>query len=113
MKTKKAVLAAAFLGAIFLPAASQAVTVCFNPTTQGYDMNGESKLSLWGVTAMPNGLTADAKNSWQTELSVASWYANLLKAQDKGKQVGVAYDPVTGDIWYIGHMITCTANTNL
>jgi len=110
---KKTFIAIILATTIFLPALSQGAQVCFDPTTQGYDTNGESKLTLRGVTAVSNGLVADAKASWHSELSVATWYANLLKAQEMGKQVGVGYDPNSGEIWFMGHMITCTANSSL
>lgn len=107
---KKFLLAATIVFATLVPFQVQAAEICFDPTIQGYNMSGESNLFLWGVTGAPNGLKADAKNSWHSELSVASWYALLLKAQEMGKQVGVAYDPNTFEIWYIGHPITCVSN---
>lgn len=110
---KKTILAAAFVLSTVIPTISQSAQVCFDPTTQGYDMNGESKLTLRGVTAFPNGLTADAKTSWHSELSLAIWYANLLKAQENAKQLGVGYDPNSGEIWFVGHMVSCTANDSL
>lgn len=103
---KKIILSAIII--LTLGSISQATETCFNPSTQGYDMNGESKLTLWGVSGATNGLTADAKNGWHTELAVASWYANLLKAQEMSKQVDVGYDPNTFEIWYVGHPKTCT-----
>ncbi len=74
----------------------------FNPNTQFYDMNGLSKLSLWGVPAA-NGqaLWADSKESWHTEFSVATWVAMLLKAQQLNMKVVVGYDPTNFQIWYI------------
>ncbi len=111
---KKIILASGlFLAINFSPVISQGADICFDPAIQGDDMNGESKLSLWGVTGAANALTADAKVSWHTEFSVASWYALLLKAQEMGKQVGVGYDPVSLEIWYIGHPIVCTSNSAL
>lgn len=107
---KKFLLAAVFVFVVSFAFQSQAAEICFDPAIQGYNMNGESNLVLWGVTGAPNGLTADAKNSWHSELSVASWYALLLKAQEMGKQVGIGYDPVSFEIWYIGHPVTCVSN---
>lgn len=93
-----------YCGYIFLFTVVQvsAAEVEFNPNTQFYDVNGVSKLSLWGVP-VTNGqaLWADAKDSWQTELSVTAWVAMLLKAQQMGMKVSVGYDPVTFQIWYM------------
>jgi hypothetical protein len=95
---------------VALPAYS--IEACFDPGTQFYDFNGESKLSIWGVAeASGNGLTADAQNSWHSELSVAMWYATILKAQEMGLQVVVAFDPVTYEIWYIARPRACTPSS--
>ena len=82
---------------------------CFDPDTQFYDMNGSSKLTLYGIAeASGNGVYVDPVNSWQTEFSVAMWYATILKAHDMGLQVVVAFDPVTYEMWYVAKPRACT-----
>ncbi|MCK9379043.1 MAG: hypothetical protein M0P97_02770 [Candidatus Moranbacteria bacterium] len=39
--------------------------------------------------------------SWQTELSVAMWYATILKAQENDMMVVVGYDPASYELWYV------------
>jgi len=87
---------------LFSVAPVQSAEVCYDPNIQFYDINGVSKLSLWGVPeANGQSLWADAKDSWHSELSVALWYGTLLKAQEFGLQVVIGYDPDTLAIWYV------------
>lgn len=82
--------------------AALAAETTFNPNTQFYDMNGSSRLSLWGVPeAGGQAVWADSKESWHTELSVATWMSMLLKAQQLNMNVVVGYDPVNFEIWYV------------
>jgi len=106
-KVSIAVCCAVFSLLAALPAYS--TEACFDPSTQFYDMNGESKFTLWGISeANGNGVYADAQNSWHSELSVASWYATILKAHEMGLQVVVAFDPATYELWYIAKIRSCT-----
>jgi len=85
------------------------VEACFDLGTQYYNMNGVDRLSLWAIAeANGNEVYADARNSWQSEFSIAAWYATLLKAQEMGLQVVVAFDPGNYEIWYIARPRSCT-----
>lgn len=88
--------------ATLAPTVSSAAEATFNPNVQFYDMNGSSRLSLWGIPeANGQPVWADAKESWQTELSVATWISMLLKAQQLNMSVVVGYDPANFQIWYV------------
>lgn len=100
MKRFSLLIATLLVAAVSTPLSAAEAT--FDPNTQFYDVNGVSKLSLWGVPeAGGQALWADAKESWQTELSVATWVAMLLKAQQMNMRVAVGYDPGNYQLWYI------------
>jgi hypothetical protein len=97
-------IAAAAVMAVASVASANAAEATFDPnsSTQFYDINGNGILSLWGVTAANgNALKANPDYNYPTELSIASWVAMLLKAQQMNKVVVVGYDPATYEIWYI------------
>jgi hypothetical protein len=88
-----------------VPLVAESAEVLFNPGAQsnGYDMDGNGVLHLWGVPeASGNALVANPDYGWPTVSAIAAWYATLLKAQEMNLSVSVGYDPVTRDIWYIG-----------
>lgn len=91
------------IAAVTSPANAAEATFDPNSATQFYDINGNGVLSLWGVAAANgNPLRANPDYNYPTELSIASWVAMLLKAQQMNKVVVVGYDPATYEIWYIG-----------
>lgn len=76
--------------------------VVYDPSTQPFDINSNSILSLWGVPeANGNALVANPDYEWPTEISVAAWLSMLLKAREMNTTVTVGYDPTTLDIWYV------------
>ena len=99
---KKCIFAVLVLSLLISVVPAQSAEVCYDPNVYFYNMNGVSRLSLWSVPEV-NGaeLWADAKESWHSELSIALWYATLVKAQEMGLQVVIGYDPDTLAIWYI------------
>lgn len=85
--------------------AAQSAEITFNPgdPTRGYDMDGSDVLHLWGVPeANGQALVGNPDYNWPTVTSVHRRYSTILKAQEMGLSVGVGYDPVTFDIWYVG-----------
>ncbi|HBO16488.1 MAG: hypothetical protein UR69_C0003G0100 [Candidatus Moranbacteria bacterium GW2011_GWE2_35_2-] len=95
----------ALLVSIFVCAfglSANADEACFDPNAQYFDVNGVSRLNLWGIPeANDNAVFADARQSWHTELSVAMWYATILKAQENDMVVVVGYDPASYELWYV------------
>lgn len=101
MKKKLAIAIASIMLVVVTPHAS-AAEITFNPSVQWYDTDGTGTLRLWGVPeANGNALVANPDYGWPTEMAVALWQSTILKAQQMNLSVGVGYDPVTLDIWFV------------
>ncbi len=105
MQSKLIVALLCSAGMLAAPLVAESAEVLFNPSAQsnGYDMDGNGVLHLWGVPeASGNALVANPDYGWPTVSAIATWYATLLKAQEINLSVSVGYDPTTLDIWYVG-----------
>ncbi|MGB3073628.1 MAG: hypothetical protein WBB68_05205 [Candidatus Moraniibacteriota bacterium] len=105
MQSKLIVALLCSAGMLAAPLVAESAEVLFNPSAQsnGYDMDGNGVLHLWGVPeASGNALVANPDYGWPTVSAIAAWYATLLKAQEMNLSVSVGYDPTTLDIWYVG-----------
>lgn len=80
-----------------------ATEVTIDPNVSWYDTNEASVLKIWTTGTNCEPLKADPANG-TSKGQVLFWTAQLTKAQELNKSVGVGYEPSTCTITYLGRM---------
>lgn len=80
-----------------------AAEVTIDPNVSWYDTNEASVLKIWTTGTNCEPLRADPANGPSKD-QVLFWAAQLVKAQELNKSVGVGYDPNLCKITFVGRM---------
>jgi hypothetical protein len=88
---------------LLLSATVSATEVTIDPNVSWYDTNEASVLKIWTTGTNCEPLKADPQ-SGPSKGQVLFWTAQLTKAQELNKSVGVGYEPSTCKIMFVGRM---------
>lgn len=88
---------------LLLSGTLHAAEVTIDPNVSWYDTNEASVLKIWTTGTNCEPLKADPANG-TSKGQVLFWTAQLVKAQELNKSVGVGYDPSLCKITFVVRM---------